>query len=218
VTRRQPGAIGNVEGQTIDCLIADDHAVVRAGLRMVLARAPNIQVVGEAGSGEAAVELAELRRPDVVVMDLRMGDMDGVEAAAAIRRTVPEARVCLFTAQGERSLLPRGRAAGCRGFLHKEASPDTIVRAIEAVAEDREFIDPLLAPSLVTSEYDDLLSDREREILQLMATGAGNAEIARSLFISAETVKSHVSRILAKLQADNRAGAIASAFRRSIIE
>jgi DNA-binding NarL/FixJ family response regulator len=205
------------EGSVINCLIADDHVVVRAGLRLVLDRAPNIQVIGEAGSGEAAVVLAELRRPHVVMMDVRMGDMDGVEAAAAIRRTVPQTRVCLFTAQGDRSLLPRGREAGCRGFVHKEALPATIIRAVETVARDREFIDPLLAPSLVASEYDDLLSDREREILQLMATGAGNAEIASELLISAETVKSHVSRILVKLQADNRAGAVATAFRQSII-
>jgi DNA-binding NarL/FixJ family response regulator len=206
------------EADVIRCLIADDHVVVRTGLRLVLERASNIQVVGEAGSGEEAVVLARLRQPHVVVMDLMMGDMDGVEAAAAIQTTTPLTRVCLFTARAERSLLPRGREAGCCGFVHKEASPETIVRAVEAVAQNREFIDPLLAPSLVTSEYDDLLSVREREILQLMSTGAGNAEIARGLLIGAETVKSHVSRILVKLQKDNRAGAVAKAFRESIIQ
>jgi DNA-binding NarL/FixJ family response regulator len=217
VTHSQPGEIGTPPRAHIDCLIADDHVVVRTGLRLVFSRTPHINVVGEAGSGEAAVALAALRRPHVVVMDLRMGDMDGIEAAAAMQDTVPDARVCLFTAQGERSLLARGRAAGCRGFVHKQASPATIVRAVEAAARDREFIDPLLAPSLITSEYDDLLSDRETEILQLMATGAGNAEIATELHIGAETVKSHVSRILVKLQADNRAGAVAKAFRQSLI-
>jgi DNA-binding NarL/FixJ family response regulator len=205
------------EGHMIDCLIVDDHVVVRTGLRLVLGRAPNIQVVGEAGSGESAVFMAELRRPHVVVMDVRMGGMDGVEAAAAIREVVPETRICLFTAQADRTLLLRGREAGCRGFVHKEAAPATIVRAIEVVARDQEFIDPLLAPSLVASAYDDLLTGREREVLQLMATGAGNAEVGAALLISAETVKSHVSRILVKLKSDNRAGAVANALRQSLI-
>ena len=132
--------------QPITCLIADDHEIVREGLRMALSREPNIRVVGEASDGEAAVVLAERRRPAVVLMDVRMGNVDGVTAASRIRDRVPGTAVVLFTAHAERNLLQRGREAGARGYVLKEAGHDTIVRAIDRVSRGEDFIDPALAP------------------------------------------------------------------------
>jgi DNA-binding NarL/FixJ family response regulator len=203
----------------ITCLIADDHEVVREGLRLALSRSPRIRVVGEASDGESAVALAERRRPDVVMMDVRMGSgIDGIEAAKQIRRNAPRSRVLIFTGQPERNLLSRGRDAGCAGYLLKEAPQATIIRAIERIAGGAEFVDPALAPSLIASERDGLLTNREREILQLLANGMSNNDVAAQLFISQETVKSHVRHILAKLEADTRTQAVAIALREAIID
>jgi DNA-binding NarL/FixJ family response regulator len=201
----------------ITCLIADDHEVVREGLRLALSRTPNIRVVGEAADGEAAVLLADRRRPDIVIMDVRMGVMDGFEAASKIRDGASNAAVLFFTAHAERNLLTRGREAGAKGYLLKEASHATIIRAIVRVAAGGEFIDPGLATSMVASDREGLLTAREREILQLLADGLSNADVAQRLFISQETVKSHVRHILAKLEADTRTQAVAIALRESII-
>jgi DNA-binding NarL/FixJ family response regulator len=205
------------EDTPITCLIADDHEVVREGLRLALSRTPHIRVVGEAADGEAAVSLAERRRPDVVIMDIRMGGMDGFEAASKIRDGASSAAVLFFTAHAERNLLTRGREAGALGYLLKEAPHATIIRAIDKVAAGGEFIDPGLATSMVASDREGLLTAREREILQLLADGLSNADVAQRLFISQETVKSHVRHILAKLEADTRTQAVAIALRESII-
>jgi DNA-binding NarL/FixJ family response regulator len=203
--------------EPITCLIADDHEVVREGLRLALSRAPHIRVVGEAADGEAAVVLAERRRPDVVVMDVRMGGMDGFAATTQIRKVAPDVAVLLFTAHAERNMMSRGREAGAKGYMLKEAPQATIVRAIDKLARGEDFVDPALAPALIGSEREGLLTAREREILQLLADGMSNADVAKKLFISQETVKSHVRHILAKLEADTRTQAVAIALRESII-
>jgi DNA-binding NarL/FixJ family response regulator len=205
------------ENQPITCLIADDHEVVREGLRLALSRVPHIRVVGEAADGEAAVVLAERRRPNVVIMDVRMNGLDGFQATSRIREAAPDTSVLLFTAHAERNLMARGREAGARGYCLKEAAHTTIIRAIDRLAEGEDFVDPALAPSLVGTERDGLLTAREREILQLLADGMSNADVAKKLFISQETVKSHVRHILAKLEADTRTQAVAIALRESII-
>jgi DNA-binding NarL/FixJ family response regulator len=203
----------------ITCLIVDDHEVVREGLRLSLSRAPHVRVVGEASDGEAAVELAERRRPDVVIMDVRMPGMDGLEATKALLERVPDASVLIFTAYSERSLLSRGLESGAKGYVLKEAPHETLVRAIEKVASGDGYVDPALMPSFLTGrEKDDMLTAREREILQLLADGMSNADVAAKLFISQETVKSHVRHILAKLEADTRTHAVAIALRESIID
>jgi DNA-binding NarL/FixJ family response regulator len=201
----------------ITCLIADDHEVVREGLRLALSRVPHIRVVGEAADGEAAVVLAERRRPNVVIMDVRMQGMDGFQATSKIRRAAPDTSVLLFTAHAERNLMTRGREAGAHGYCLKEAPHTTIIRAIDRLAQGEDFVDPALAPSLLGSERESLLTAREREILQLLADGMSNADVAKKLFISQETVKSHVRHILAKLEADTRTQAVAIALRESII-
>ena len=203
----------------ITTLIVDDHEVVREGLRLSLSRAPHIRVVGEAADGESAVELAERRRPDVVIMDVRMPGMDGLEATRQLAERAPESKVLIFTAYSERSLLGRGLESGAKGYILKEAPHQTLVRAIEKVAQGEGYVDPALMPAFLTGkDSSDMLTTREREILQLLADGMSNADVAKQLFISQETVKSHVRHILTKLEADTRTHAVAIALREAIID
>jgi DNA-binding NarL/FixJ family response regulator len=207
------------EREEITCLIVDDHEVVREGLRLSLSRAPNIRVVGEAADGAGAIELAERRRPDVVLMDVRMPGMDGLEATRMLVDRMPDSAVLIFTAYSERSLLTRGLESGAKGYILKEAPHETLVRAIGKVAAGEAYVDPALMPAfLPPKDRDEMLTAREREILQLLADGMSNADVARRLVISQETVKSHVRHILAKLEADTRTQAVAIALRESIIE
>src|SRR6266516_5155161 len=183
----------------ITCLIVDDHEVVREGLRLSLSRAPHIRVIGEAADGEAAVALAERRRPNVVIMDVRMPGMDGLEATKELMAKVPDSAVLIFTAYSERSLLSRGLESGAKGYVLKEAPHETLLRAIEKVASGEGYVDPALMPAFLTGrDKDDMLTTR--------------------LFISQETVKSHVRHILAKLEADTRTHAVAIALREAIID
>jgi len=202
----------------ISVLIVDDHEVVREGLRLSLLRSPNIRVVGEAPDGETAIALSERRRPNVVIMDLRMPGMDGIEATEEIRKRVPDTAVIVFTAYSERALLARSLETGARGYILKEAPHETLLRAIEKVATGEGYVDPALMPAFLSGKDDDTLTAREREILQLLADGMSNADVATKLFISQETVKSHVRHILAKLEADTRTQAVAIALREAIID
>jgi DNA-binding NarL/FixJ family response regulator len=203
----------------ITTLIVDDHEVVREGLRLSLSRAPHIRVIGEAADGHSAVELAERRKPDVVIMDVRMPGMDGLEATRLLAERAPESKVLIFTAYSERSLLGRGLESGAKGYILKEAPHQTLVRAIEKVALGEGYVDPALMPAFLTGkDSSDMLTTREREILQLLADGMSNAEVAKQLFISQETVKSHVRHILTKLEADTRTHAVAIALREAIID
>jgi DNA-binding NarL/FixJ family response regulator len=203
----------------ITCLIVDDHEVVREGLRLSLSRSPHIRVVGEAPDGASAVVLAERRRPDVVIMDVRMPGMDGLDATREITEKVAGTAVLIFTAYSERSLLGRGLESGAKGYILKEAPHQTLVRAIEKVAAGEGYVDPALMPDvLAANRRDDMLTGREREILQLLADGMSNADVAGKLFISQETVKSHVRHILTKLEADTRTQAVAIALREAIID
>jgi DNA-binding NarL/FixJ family response regulator len=203
----------------ITCLIVDDHEVVREGLRLSLSRAAHIRVIGEAGDGASAVELAQRRRPDVVIMDVRMPGMDGLEATKLLTDSVPDSKVLIFTAYSEKSLLSRGLESGAKGYILKEAPHQTLVRAIEKVASGEGYVDPALMPAfLAGKDREDMLTAREREILQLLADGMSNADAAAKLFISQETVKSHVRHILTKLEADTRTHAVAIALRDAIID
>ena len=175
-------------------------------------------MVGEAGDGHAAVTLAKRRKPDVVILDVRMPGMDGLQAAREITSEVPETSVLMFTAYAERSLLSRGLEAGAKGYILKEAPHQTLVRAIHKVADGDGYVDPALMPAFLTKERENMLTAREREILQLLADGMSNADVAAKLFISQETVKSHVRHILSKLEADTRTHAVAIALRTAIID
>jgi DNA-binding NarL/FixJ family response regulator len=205
--------------EEISVLIVDDHEVVREGLRLSLSRAAHIRVIGEANDGAAAVGLVERRKPDVIIMDVRMPGMDGLEATKEILKVEPDAAVLIFTAFSERSLLARGLESGAKGYILKEAPHETLLRAVERVAKGEGYIDPALMPAFLSGkEGTDMLTAREREILQLLANGMSNADVAAKLFISQETVKSHVRHILTKLEADTRTHAVAIALRDSIID
>ena len=200
-------------------MIVDDHEVVREGLRLSLSRAPHIRVVGEASDGRAAIDMVERRKPNVVLMDVRMPVLDGLEATKELTQKEPNLSVLIFTAYSERSLLARGLESGAKGYILKEAPHETLVRAIEKVAQGESFIDPALMPAFLSGrDREDMLTPREREILQLLADGMSNADVAQRLFISQETVKSHVRHILAKLEADTRTHAVAIALRDAIID
>jgi DNA-binding NarL/FixJ family response regulator len=203
----------------ITCLIVDDHEVVREGLRLSLSRAPHIRVIGEASDGAAAVAMAERRKPDVVIMDVRMPGMDGLEATKELSKKLPGISVLIFTAFSERSLLARGLDSGAKGYILKEAPHETLLRAIERVAKGEGYVDPALMPAFLSGkDREEMLTAREREILQLLADGMSNNDVAQKLFISQETVKSHVRHILTKLEADTRTHAVAIALREAIID
>jgi DNA-binding NarL/FixJ family response regulator len=205
----------------VRCLVVDDHAAVREGVKMILTRDREISVIGESGSGDGAVEMADKRRPDVIVMDVRMDGMDGFEATRKIIAAHPDIAVILYTAHGERGLLAEGLDCGARGYVLKDAPPDDIVRAVKRVAEGGAYVDPTLASELVAPKATErlpALSGREREILGLLANGYSNPEIAQRLFISPETVRTHVRNAMTKLEADTRTQAVALALRYEFID
>jgi DNA-binding NarL/FixJ family response regulator len=205
----------------IRCVVVDDHTAVREGVKMILARDPELVVVGDAPSGEAAVDVVDRRLPDVVVMDVRMRNMDGLEATRRITAAHPTIGVVLYTAHGERGLLSEALDCGARGYVLKDAPPDDVVRAVKTVAGGGAYVEPTLASDLVTPRATDrlpTLSAREREILGMLANGSSNPDIAARLFISPETVRTHVRNAMGKLEADTRTQAVALALRYAIID
>ncbi|WP_336320799.1 response regulator transcription factor [Streptomyces lavendofoliae] len=193
----------------IRVLLCDDHAVVRAGLLALLGSAPGIEVVGEAGSGEEAVATAAKLKPDVVLMDLQLGPgIDGVEATRRIAS--PGVRVLVLTTYDTDADVTRAIGAGATGYLLKAERPEELFAAIHAAAEGRTALSAPVARR-AASAPGPALTHRERDILGQLARGLGNREIARALFISEATVKTHLGRIYTKLGVDTRAGAVAVA-------
>ncbi|MFI6940613.1 response regulator [Streptomyces sp. NPDC050418] len=209
-----PPAAGtpSAEGTPVRVLLCDDHVVVRAGLLALLDSAPRIEVVGEAGSGEEAVALAEKLRPDVVLMDLQLGaGIDGVEAT---RRIAPTGvHVLVLTTYDTDADITRAIGAGATGYLLKAERPEELFAAIHAAAQGRTTLSPPVASRVMARmrSPQPTLTDRELEILEQLAQGLGNRDIARALFISEATVKTHLGRIYDKLGVDTRAGAVAVA-------
>jgi DNA-binding NarL/FixJ family response regulator len=209
----------------IRVLIADDQRVVRDGLTMLVGLIDGVEVVGAASNGLEAVELAERDRPDVVLMDLRMPELDGAEATQRIRAAVPETQVLVLTTYADDASLFPALEAGALGYLTKEASAEEIEQAIRAVVAGRTHLDPAVQQRLVAAalggqpaapadptELPDGLTPREAEVLKLIAAGLSNAEIAGTLVVGAATVKTHVNHILAKTGARDRAQAVRYAF------
>ena len=195
---------------SIRVLIVDDHAVVREGLRTFLDLQDGIEVVGEACDGEQAVSEAERLRPDVVLVDLVMPKLDGVETMRALRERVPSARAVVLTSYlDDERLLPAMRA-GAAGYLLKSVQPQELARAVRTAAAGQALIDPAVAARLVealdggSQDRADQLTPREREVLALLARGFANKRIAAELGIAEKTVKTHVSNVLAKLGVSDR--------------
>lgn len=196
---------------SVTVLLVDDHPVVRSGLRAVFSTRPGLEIVGEAATGEEAVVASGHLRPDVVLCDLRLGDgMDGVETTAALRALVPPPAVLLLTTFDRDSDILRAIEAGAAGYLLKDVSPDTIVQGIEAAARGEMVLAPELATRMMRGMRNPAprMTEREMEVLHLLARGASNKEIAKSLFVSEATVKSHLVHIFTKLGVENRARAV----------
>ncbi|BBC98110.1 response regulator [Streptomyces murinus] len=195
-------------------LVCDDHAVVRAGLLALLHSAPDIEVVGEAGSGEEALALARKTAPDVVLMDLQLGaGIDGVETTRRLRATSPAPHVLVLTTYDTDADVTRAVAAGATGYLLKAERAEDLFTAIHAAARGRPALSPPVADRVMSRLRNPrpTLTPRERDILAQLAQGLPNHAIARALFISEATVKTHLRRIYDKLGVDTRAGAVAVA-------
>lgn len=210
-------------------LIVDDHALFREGIRLILQTEGKIEVVGEASDGQEAVDAAQKLDPDVVLMDVTMPEMDGLEATRQIKQDRPEIRVLMLTMHESDDYFFRSLVAGASGYVLKEAVSADLITAIRAVAQDKVFLYPSVAKKLVsdylgrvhTAEAHDKyehLTPREREILLLIAKGHSDKEIAEQLVISANTVQSHRWRIMDKLDLHNRAELIKYAMRRGLID
>ena len=215
--------------EAIKILIVDDHTVVRDGLSVMLGRQPDLAVVGEADNGLTAVERARELRPDVILMDLRMPELDGVEAMRRIREEDPEARFIVLTTFDSDEYIFDAIDAGAKGYLLKDASRDELFRAVRTVHRGESLIEPGVAAKVLDrlaqlsrrgSRPDpaQILSEREAEVLQHMASGAANKEIAESLSISESTVKTHVTNIFQKLDVNHRTEAVTQALQRGIIK
>ncbi len=206
--------------EPIRLIIADDHPVVRTGLRGMLAGQPDLDVVGEAATGVEAVSLAERLQPDVVLMDLRMPEMDGVSAIAEIRARQPEAQILVLTTyDSDADILPAVEA-GATGYLLKDAPREELFRAIRAAARGEAVLAPSVAARLLgrmRTPDQEALSAREIEVLSLVSQGASNKEIGRRLHISEATVKSHLIRIYGKLGVADRTSAVTTALRHGIL-
>jgi NarL family two-component system response regulator LiaR len=208
---------------TIRVLIADDHGVVRKGLRMFLGRDPEIVLVGEAADGQEAVALARQRRPDVVLMDLLMPGMDGIAATAIIRRELPETEVIALTSVLESDSVVGAIKAGAIGYLLKDTQAAELRKAIKAAAAGQVQLSPQASAYLVQqvrlpeTRPAETLTAREMEVLRLLADGQSNKEIARTLQIAEDTAKTHVRHVLAKLGVQSRTQAVLCAIRLGLV-
>jgi two-component system, NarL family, response regulator LiaR len=206
---------------TIRILITDDHGVVRQGLRMFLSLDPDIHVVGEAENGQEALEMARELEPDVVLMDLLMPVMDGIKATRAIRSELPEVEVVALTSVLEDASVTRAVRAGAIGYLLKDADAEELHRAIRGAAEGRVQLAPEAAARLMREvsapENPEALTERETEVLRLLARGKANKQIASELFVEEKTVKSHVLNILRKLGVQSRTQAALHAVRTGLV-
>lgn len=204
---------------SITCFVADDHPAVVQAVVDVLEEA-GIEITGTARDGDEAASAIETGPPTVALLDLRMPRLSGIEVARRLGRTAPDTAVILYTAFGDRALLTEALDAGARGFVLKEAPLAEVVRAIQLVSGGRTYVDPVLAGVLSSSVATGkmaALTQRERDVLRLLADGLSNEEIGKELFISPETVRTHVRKAMAKLDADTRTQAVATALRQSLI-
>ena len=212
----------------IRILIADDHGVMRKGLRLQLEQHGAIEVVGEAADGREAVKLAEELRPDLVIMDIGMPNLNGVEATAQITKRNPNIGVIILSVYSDEEYLLRALTAGAKGYLLKESADVDLFRAVEAVAQRQSFFSPTIAKMLLDDYVQqlrrrglqdsyDLLSDREKEIFQLLAQGKSNKEVATLLNLSPYTVETHRTHIMQKLDLHNSVDLVLYAVRKRII-
>jgi DNA-binding NarL/FixJ family response regulator len=209
--------------EPIRILIVEDQTLMRQGLKTILDLEPGLQVIGQAADGESGMHMALDLRPDLILMDIQMPGMNGIEAIAAICAVWPEARIIILTTFGRDEYVFQGVRAGAVGYMLKDAPADRLIQTIRRVHAGQVFIQPEIASRLLReliTPHDspiEPLSEREREVLVLLAQGHSNREIAEQLVLAEGTVKNHVSNILGKLQAENRTQAAAIARRHGLV-
>lgn len=208
---------------TIRVMLVDDHTMVRRGLATFLKVFDDLELVGEAGDGQAAIQLCARILPDVILMDMLMPDMDGVAATRAIRQQFPSVQVVALTSFKEEELVKNALQAGAIGYLLKDVSAETLAEAIRAAHAGHSTLSPEAAQALVHAASQPPppgrdLTVREKEVLALMVAGLNNTEIAEELVVSPSTIKSHVSNILAKLDVSGRTEAVALAVRHHLVD
>jgi DNA-binding NarL/FixJ family response regulator len=207
----------DVAVEKISILIVDDHPVVRQGLRSMLSSEPDIDVVGMASSGKEAIALLSRQPTDVVLMDLRMPEMEGTEAIAQIIKLIPGIRILVLTNYGSDEYIVRAAQAGAMGYLLKNTPQEEIVNAVRTVNRNERYLPKDIAQRLFEAVGREELSPRELEVLMLVAKGHTNKDVARDLFISDKTVRNHVTSCLLKLQAKDRTEAVTRAIERGMI-
>jgi DNA-binding NarL/FixJ family response regulator len=204
--------------EPVTCFVADDHPAVLDAVCEYLG-SNGIEIVGRAFDGAEALEKLQTRKPQVALIDLRMPGLDGIELAKRAVRSTPETAIILYTGYGDRALLTAALDAGVRGFVLKEAPLDDLLRAVRVIATGGQYVDPVLAGMLAVAAGERVaqLTQREREVLRLLAEGLSNDEIGKRLFISGETVRTHIRKAMDKLDADTRTQAVAKALRQHLI-
>lgn len=209
-------------------LVADDHGIIRTGLKLLLDRVPDMQVVGEASDGREAVRLASELQPDIVVIDIGMPLLNGIDATTQILRENPKTAVIILSMHADESYVMRALNAGAKGYLLKDSADDDLPKAVSTVAQGKPYFSPVIAETLledyvrlmrehgVQDSYE-LLTEREREVLQLLAEGKSNKEVASVLGLSPYTVESHRNNLMQKLNLHNTADIVLYAVRKAII-
>ena len=205
------------QSTTIRVLIVDDHAIVRKGLATIINRDPEMTVIAQAEDGQQAINAFREYQPDVTLMDLRMPKMGGVETIMAICAEFKQARIAVLTTYDGDEDIYRGLQAGAQGYLLKDAKPGELLNAIRAIHNGQKYIPPEVGAKLLQRMSNPELSERELEVLRLMAQGMGNQEIGTALCIGESTVKSHVNHILSKLGVSDRTQAVITAVKRGIV-
>jgi two-component system, NarL family, response regulator len=206
------------EAKKIRIFSVDDHPIVRLGLRALIETTPDLELVGESSDAAAAVDLVEATRPDVTLVDLRMPGMGGIEFIAALRKRIPGAKAIVLTSFENEEDVFRAIQAGAHGYVLKSDFRETIVEAVRSVNAGERYLPPRLAGRLATRNAAPALSDREVEVLRLVAKGFSNVEIGGALHIAESTVKNHVRSIFDKLEASDRTEAVTIAIRKGIIQ